>query len=431
MSKPPALILPLLGLLLPASALAQDHSGHDMAGMDMAGHEMAGHDMAGMDHSGTADAQPSPAEGSGTSRLPAAEAGSMGLHLMSGEWMVMAHGAASAQYSSFSGPRGESMAYATSMAMLMAHRTTEWGKVELKGMFSLEPAMSARGYPSLFTTGETAGGVPLVDRQHPHNAFMELAARVDVNAGPGSLFLYGGPVGEPALGPSAFMMRGSARYNPDPPISHHWFDSTHITFGVVTGGYATNHWQLEASAFRGAEPGEGRWSIEQPRLDSWSLRATLTPSAHWAFQASYGQLHQPEASHPGEDEHRFTASAHYASAAFSAMAGFSSKRHVPGATLTAWLGEANWNVSAHDTLFGRVENVNNDELSPDHASPLHDQPFRVTKFQAGYARRIALHPFELALGASGAAYAKPAALDAAYGRRPLGYTLFVKLLLGH
>jgi hypothetical protein len=113
------------------------------------------------------------------------------------------------------------------------------------------------------------------------------------------------------------------------------------------------------------------------------------------------------------------------------MAGFSAKRHVPGATLTAWLGEANWNVTAHDTLFARVENVNNDELFPDHASPLHDQSFRVTKFQAGYARRVALHPFELALGASGAAYAKPAALDAAYGRNPLGYTLFVKLLLGH
>ena len=98
---------------------------------------------------------------------------------------------------------------------------------------------------------------------------------------------------------------------------------------------------------------------------------------------------------------------------------------------SAWRGEANWNATAHDTLFARVENVNNDELFPDHASPLHDQPFRVTKFQAGYARRIAIHPFELALGGSGAAYAKPAALDAAYGRGPLGYTLFVKLLLGH
>ena len=94
-------------------------------------------------------------------------------------------------------------------------------------------------------------------------------------------------------------------------------------------------------------------------------------------------------------------------------------------------GEANWNVSGHDTLFARVENVENDELFPDHASPLHEVPLRVTKFQAGYARRIPLGPVELALGASGAAYAKPAALDAVYGRNPLGYTLFVKLLLGH
>ncbi|MBS0255210.1 MAG: hypothetical protein JSS36_08390 [Proteobacteria bacterium] len=378
-----------------------------------------------------AAAAPAPAEGSGTSRLPAAEGGGMGAHLMAGAWMVMAHGAVSAQYSAFSGPRGADMAYATSMAMLMAHRQTDWGKVELKGMVSLEPLMSAHGYPSLFTTGETAQGAPLVDRQHPHNAFMELAARVDINAGPGSLFLYGGPVGEPALGPSAFMMRGSARYNPDPPISHHWFDSTHITFGVVTMGYATDHWQLEASAFRGAEPGEGRWSIEVLRLDSWSVRATLNPTAHWAIQASYGQFHQPEAAHPGEDEHRFTASTHYATGKLAAMLAFSAKRRVPGATLTAWLGEANWNLAAHDTLFARIENVNNDELFPDHASPLHDQAFRVTKAQLGYARRIALHPFELALGASGAVYAKPAALDPFYGTNPLGYTLFAKLLLGH
>ena len=444
MSKAPALLPLALGLLLPAPGLAQDHSGHDMAGMDMprdANQPVGTHEHplpgrtaecpdASWDDCDYAIHLP-PAAGSGTSRLPGAEGGMHGLHLMAGEWMVMIHGAVSGQYSSFSGPRGESMAYATSMAMASAERGTDWGKVTLKGMFSAEPAMSARGYPSLFTTGETAGGVSLVDRQHPHNAFMELAARVDVNAGPGSLFLYGGPVGEPALGPSAFMMRGSARYNPDPPISHHWFDSTHITFGVVTAGYATQHWQLEASAFRGAEPGEGRWSIEAPKLDSWSLRATLTPTPHWALQASYGQMHQPEAAHAGEDEHRFTASAHYASGALSAMAGFSAKTRVPGETLTAWLGEVNWNLSAHDTLFGRVENVANDELFPDHASPLHDQTFRVTKLQAGYARRIPLHPFELALGASGAAYAKPAVLDAFYGRSPLGYTLFVKLLLGH
>ncbi|MBS0483191.1 MAG: hypothetical protein JSR96_13810 [Proteobacteria bacterium] len=386
-----------------------------------------------MDHSSHGDqAAPAPfADGSGTARLPGSEGEMRGLHLMAGDWMLMAHGSASFQYTDHKGPRGDDMVYVTSMAMLMAERDTGWGKVQFKSMFSLEPAMSARGYPNLFATGETAGGLPLVDRQHPHDLFMELATRIDVNAGSGSLFLYGGPVGEPALGPSAFMHRGSAAYNPEPPITHHWFDSTHITYGVITAGYSARTWQIETSAFRGAEPDERRWNIEAPKLDSWSVRATLNPSPTWALQASYGQIKQPEATHPGEDENRFTASAHYGNGSLNAMLAFSAKKRVSGDTLTAWLGEANWNVDQHNTLFGRVENVANDELFPDHTNPLHDVKFRVTKFQAGYARRIPLGPVKLALGGSVSAYAKPAALDAAYGRNPWGYTLFAKLILGN
>jgi hypothetical protein len=262
---------------------------------------------------------------------------------------------------------------------------------------------------------------------------MELAARVDVNlAEETTAFLYGGPVGEPALGPSAFMHRGSAANNPEPPIAHHWFDSTHITYGVVTAGVSSRHWQVEASAFRGQEPDEDRWDIETPRLDSWAVRATLTPSPAWAFQASYGEIEEPEALHPGEDEHRFTASAHYASGGLSAMAAFSAKNRVPGDTLTAWLGEVNWDIDPKNALFGRIENVANDELFPDHADPLHDQAFRVTKLQAGYARHIPLgDALSLTLGGSASAYLKPDALDAAYGKSPLGYTVFARLSLGH
>ncbi|MFT4027328.1 MAG: hypothetical protein QM676_11075 [Novosphingobium sp.] len=352
---------------------------------------------------------------------------------MSGDWMLMAHGFVTAQYTNHSGPRGDEKFYSTSMAMLMAERQTAFGRIQFKSMLSLEPAMNARGYPNLFATGETAGGQPLIDRQHPHDLFMELAARVDFNLGKGaSLFLYGGPVGEPALGPSAFMMRQSARLNPEPPITHHWFDSTHITYGVVTAGVATRKFQLEASAFRGAEPDEDRWDIETPRLDSWSVRGTWTPSPRWAVQASYGEIKQPEALHPGEDERRTTASVHYANGkGLSAMAAFSNKQRVPGGSLTAWLAEANWDLDAHNTLFGRIENVANDELFPDHAHPLHDRPFRVTKFQAGYARRIPVGPVELALGGSVSAYAKPAALTPYYGEHPIGYTLFAKISLGN
>ena len=375
-----------------------------------------------------------PAAGSGTSRLPANEAGMHGVHLAADDWMVMAHGFVTAQYTDHSGPRGDDKAYSTSMFMLMGERETGWGRVQLKSMMSLEPAMKAKGYPNLFATGETAGGLPLVDRQHPHDLFMELAARVDVALGDSgtTAFLYGGPVGEPAVGPSAFMMRRSARYNPEPPITHHWFDSTHITYGVVTAGVSNPRWQVEASAFRGREPDEDRWDIESPKLDSWSVRGTLTPSPDWAIQASYAEIEEPEAVHPGQDERRFTASAHYANrSGLSAMAAFSAKTRVPGDTLTAWLAEANWDIDGANSIFGRAENVANDELFPDHADPLHDRKFRVTKAQLGYARRIPIGAFELALGGSAAVYAKPRALDVAYGRNPFGYTLFAKLSLGH
>jgi len=370
------------------------------------------------------------AAGSGTARLPGAEGAMHGIHLMAGDWMAMVHGAVSANYTTVSGPRGDDKLYTTSMLMGSLERETGWGRIAAHAMLSPEPAMRRDGYPNLFATGETAYGVPLVDRQHPHDLFMELAGRVDVNAGTGSLFVYGGPVGEPALGPSAFMHRGSAAYNPEPPISHHWFDSTHITYGVVSAGYAAPTWQIEGSAFRGREPDERRWNIESGKLDSWSVRATLNPSPRWALQASYGEIKQPEATHSGEDEHRFTASAHYADGRFAAMLAYSTKRRVPGESLPAVLAEATWTPDAHNVVFGRIEHVRNDELFPDHASPLHDVTFRVTKLQAGYARRIPLGPVELALGGSLATFAKPAALDAVYGRNPVQATVFAKVTLG-
>ena len=48
--------------------------------------------------------------------------------------------------------------------------------------------------------------------------------------------IYGAPVGEPALGPVAFMHRGSAAEIPAAPLSHHLQDATHITAGVITTG---------------------------------------------------------------------------------------------------------------------------------------------------------------------------------------------------
>lgn len=420
-------------LALALSAQAAQAQEHDHSQMDHSQHQAA--PAVTENHEGHTMAAVAPAEGSGTSRLPAAEGGGhSGLHIEAGnDWMVMAHGYAWGVHSNQSGPRGDDKSYVQSMAMLSAEKETGWGRVQLKSMLSLEPLMKNRGYPSLFATGETAGGEALVDRQHPHDLFMELAARVDVNVGEGSsVYLYGGPVGEPALGPSAFMHRASARYNPEAPVTHHWFDSGHITYGVATAGYASRQFQIEGSIFTGQEPDEDRWDIEKPRFDSWSVRATWNPGPNWALQASTGRLKEPESLHPGEDEQRTTASVHYANGkGLSAMLAFSAKDRRPGGTLTAWLAEANWDLDAHHTLFGRIENVKNDELFPDHHDPLHDVPFRVSKFQAGYAYRLPLgEKFNLALGGTVSAFAKPDALDAAYGENPMGYTLFARLSLG-
>jgi hypothetical protein len=409
----------LLLVALPVPALAQEHD-HAAMNTNMPGMAMG-------------DASTAPAQGSGTSRLPASEGAMDGLHIMPGdEWMLMLHGHAFGVYTDQSGPRGDKGAFVQSMAMLSAEKSTSWGRIQLKSMLSVEPLMGARGYPNLFSTGETAGGRPLVDRQHPHDLFMELAARVDVNiADSATAFLYGGPVGEPALGPSAFMHRTSAKLNPEAPITHHWFDSTHITYGVITGGIATRRFQIEASAFRGQEPDERRWNIETPKLDSWSVRATWNPTPKWALQVSTGRLKQPEAAHPGEDEQRTTASIHYANRGLSAMAAFSAKKAIPGDTSTAWLAEANWDIDDHHTLFGRVENVENRELFQGDDDPLYEVPFRVSKFQLGYAYRLPLTgKFTLALGGTVSAFATPNALDAAYGKNPVGATIFAKLSLG-
>ncbi len=398
--------------------------------------------MAGMDMSKTGDtgsmAMPDmdgrPGEGSGTSRIPAAGGAMLGLHIMSGDWMLMLHGYAWGVYTDQSGPRGRDKAFSTSMAMFTASRDLGGGaSLSLRTMLSLDALMGPRGYRSLLATGETADGVtPLVDRQHPHDLFMELAAKVEVPiAGDLHGFVYGGPVAEPALGPSAFMHRTTAKYLPLAPITHHWFDSTHITFGVITAGLNTAHWQLEGSAFRGREPDQHRWDIETPKLDSWSVRATWNPSQYWSAQVSYGWLKSPESLEPGQNEARTTASVQYARGGFSALVGYGVKNRLPGRALSAWLGEANWDIGRHHSVFGRVENLANDELFPNPLDPLHDRKFRVTRAELGYAYRIPVgDKASIALGGTGFVIAKPAALDAAYGKLPAGWTGFVKVSLG-
>src|SRR2546422_7526147 len=250
--------------------------------------------------------------GSGTSWLP--DASPMhAAHLRLGAWTLMLHGSAVVQYDHQAGLRGDSRVSLIDWGMLAASRTVAGGRLHLRGMISSDPwGVGSRGYPLLLQTGESDRRVPLHDHQHPHDLFMELAALYErAVARDLAVSVYAAPVGEPAVGPAAFPHRLSAADDPVAPISHHWQDGTHITFGVVTAGVFTRGVKLEGSWFNGREPDENRTDFDYGgrRLDSYGARVSVNPGPRWSVSGWYAFLKSPEQLHPDESLHRFGVSA--------------------------------------------------------------------------------------------------------------------------
>ncbi len=347
-------------------------------------------------------------------------------------WSTMLHGYVTGVYDNQGGPRGGDKTFSESMLMGMAQKQAGIGTLTLRTMLSLDPFMGKSGYPLLLQTGETANGVtPLVDRQHPHDLFMELAAIYSVPVGDKmSVFGYVGYPGEPALGPPAFMHRFSGMDDPAAPITHHWLDSTHITYGVLTTGFVFDNWKIEGSVFRGREPDQFRWNFDPISLDSASARLSWNPTSNWALQVSYGFIKSPEKLEPTVDQHRTTASASYnmpfENGNWQTTFAWGRNANSPGNTLDAFLLEsaASW---YNHTIFARVENVAKDELfqAP---SPLTGDIFRVSAFSLGYVYDIPIvDHLALGLGAMGTIDAVPSAIVPAYGSSPTSYMLFTRL----
>jgi hypothetical protein len=350
----------------------------------------------------------------------------------------MIHGLLNGVYDNQSGPRGGEKAFSSGMLMAMAsHEVGLTDTVQLRAMLSPDPIMGPSGYPLLLATGETGDGkTPLVDRQHPHDLFMELSGtysrRLDTT---NSLFVYAGLPGEPAFGPPAFMHRLSTGDSPEAPITHHWLDSTHITMGVITAGWVHGDVKIEASSFRGREPNQARWDIESPRLDSESVRGSWNPTKNWSLQVSWAHLASPEQLQPLENEDRWSASAIYAvpfgkDGWWSSTAAFGSKRltdpDMPdnGRVLNAWLVETALKPTDPWTVFARAEGVQNEELLTS------GQVETVSKISLGAIHdwRVSPH-IKMGLGALYAFDFVPSALNAAYGDDPRGGMAFVRLKL--
>ena len=393
--------------------------------------QMGEHSAAAMQMTGALGPYAVQRESSGTAWQPDSSEHE-GLHAISGNWMLMAHGALNLVFDHQSGPRGDDKAFASGMLMGMARRPLGNGTLQLKAMLSPDPLMGPRGYPLLLASGETANGHDrLIDRQHPHDFFMELSASVSQNIGPkSSAFIYAGIPGEPAFGPPAFMHREAIMDSPEAPITHHWLDSTHITFGVVTAGLALDRLKIEASRFNAREPNQHRWDIETGPLDSTSVRISWNPARTLSLQGSWGHFTDPEQLEPGVDQKRWSASALWAdqvapgwrAATTLAWGRKSAHGHKDDAVaVEASLRHRQW------TLFGRGEMTENRELLDIHDGPA----FRVGKVSLGAVRdfRLANH---LSVGAGGLFSLNfvPDGLRSLYGgKNPTGAMGFVRLKL--
>lgn len=359
---------------------------------------------------------------------------------MRGSWMQMLHAEVIVAEQQQTGPRGHDKLYSVNWVMPMAQRTTEHGEWTLRGMFSLEPAtISGRYYPELFQQGETAFGKPIVDGQHPHNLFMELAAMYDHDLGKrGLASLYVAPVGDPALGPIAFPHRMSDESDPLAPLAHHLQDSTHIAWDVITGGLTWRQLRVESSGFHGREPDENRWHIEAGPLDSWSARLTVAPQRDFTAQYSLGHLHSPEAIHPQEDVLRQTASiaTHHAwSGAEVDATAVWGRNHTIGTGVNAngYLLEAEVRLREKQSIWTRLENDDRTtDLLGAPAPPEETVVGRVQAYTVGYAHRIWSNDWSsLELGAQPTLYTTPARLIPLYGTHPMGVIALLHWRVGH
>ncbi|MFZ0798324.1 MAG: hypothetical protein WCA13_20240 [Terriglobales bacterium] len=397
--------------------------------------EMQGMDMPGMDMSQTApDWMPSPHAGSGTGWQPAATPGHMWMRSI-GAWNLMAHGVVFVDYNQQGGPRGEGKAESVNWLMLMEQHKLGRGSILFREMFSAESLTAPHpGFPELFQTGETYHGQPLVDHQHPHNVFSELALYYTHPLGIAtkekiSWLFYGAAAGEPALGPVAYMHRASASELPMAPLSHHLQDSTHISFGVVTTGLVIDRFKIEGSVFNGREPDEKRYTIQFAPLDSWSARLSVAPSRNWTAQYSYGRLEHPEALEPGS-QRRQTASIEYvrpfANGSWATSAVWGRVHKVfDDHNLNGYLLETTASFKVRNYVFSRMELVDKDELFPN--NPLFPS-FRIGAYTFGGARDLVQSRlWQLALGADFTFYSKPSTLDPVYGKNPVSFQMFLRV----
>lgn len=349
----------------------------------------------------------------------------------------MVHGSVFLQFVREFGLRGNYQLGSVNWVMAEAVRSLGGGTFRARSMASAEYfTLTRAGYPQLLQVAQPYRGGTLTDRMHPHELVSEAAVMYDRALGTGwRASMYLAAVGEPALGPVAYLHRPSAATDLTAPLGHHAQDVTHESFGVATVGLFTRRMHLEASVFNGAHPNEVRTNFDYSgaRFNSFAARVTVNPNARWSVAASAAYLAAGSESHTHEGRHRFGV------ALMSVVprgAGAWSTSLIWGANMPAdtrrvlhtALVETNIELDAGSSIFGRAEYVTRtaEELAlVGSVSPEVDVGLLVL----GYARRVgALRGVEVWLVGRGHTYFVPEQLRLFYGSRtPAGVIVSLQL----
>jgi hypothetical protein len=362
-------------------------------------------------------------------------------------WRLMQDGVVYGLFNHQGGPRGGDEFVVPNWWMGVWTRDRGPSQFGLNAMFSLDAATVGKsGYGEIFQVGEALDGKPLIDRQHPHDFFMQLAASWKRSIG-GRTFLTiaGGPSGEPTLGPVAFIHRASAAGLVMAPLGHHTFDSTHVSFGVVTGALERGRWVFEGSVFNGREPDDERWDFDFGALDSFAGRVWFRPSKAWEVQVSTGKIREPEELVEGDLVRTTTSASYFRTDArgFKAFTGGYGVNAAHGEHRHGIFGEFTVERGAN-SMFGRAEwqqtetdlLVTGEVGSGDHAAHAFAEATAgkdaspVAAFTIGGARNIASwRGFDGALGAEVVFYRVPDALTETHGEHPVSFQVFFRLRL--
>ncbi len=290
-----------------------------------------------------------------------------------------------------------------------------------RGRVSLEPYTIDDSYPQFFQYVPEDG---LIDRMRPHDLFGEVAVQAGFRPTNASLVsIYGALVGQPALGPAPAQLRPSGVDFAEAPFGYDIQETTHDSTSVLTAGFATRFFTIEASTFHdGATTGDHTELDTDGDMDSQSARLTLTPTPSLAIQISRGEL--------GEDlaQRDVTSASLTYSGSFAAITALWTSRSYEETVLSA--DETAWGLevalrASRNTFMARVEHVDRPA-----GFPLAIDPSAVeeaTHYTAGYIFDFVPNArYKIGAGVNLDYRTKTHDLEDIYGHKPQGIYAFVR-----